>query len=146
MGIFSRVFGGPRTTGPDASSQPKDLTALLKEILVRAHKCSKSLEQHLKYDDPTDKQMASFAVQCEFLYLFIFLARREVRARQSIARARALGEFLEQTVIGSMLDGMFKDWPDDRRRGIRADFLRKLNDAESEYSKCTELISKEQRA
>ena len=145
LGIFSRVFGGgPRTTGPDSSTRVKDLSALSKEILVRAHKCSEALKQYLKYDDPNEKQAAGIAVQNEFLYLFIFLATREVLNRQSSEKARALVEFLEHTIIGSMLDGMFSDWPDDRRQRLRADFLLDLNDAESEYFKCTELFSREQ--
>lgn len=130
-------------TRPNSSMPPGDLTALLKEILARAHKCTEALEQHLRYDDDADKQTAAFAVLCEFLYLFIFLAKAEVLNRQSGEKARALGGFLEHTIIDSVLDGMFRYWPDDRRLGIRADFLRKLNDAESEYSKCTELTSRE---
>src|SRR6266850_463364 len=72
-------------------------------------------------------------------------ARQDVTcALRSAILSGAHEEFLEPTIIASILDGMFPHWPDNLRQGIRADFLRKLNDAESGYSKCTELISKEQ--
>ena len=71
------------------------------------------------------------------------LANRTAHSELSAEKAEALQGFLLDTMRRAWVDGYFRDWPETRKVGIANDFLRKLNDAELEYSRCKGLVSRE---
>lgn len=83
---------------------------------------------------PSEPEILSFF---EFLYFYIHIALRLCVANDyNESQIAAVQNFLGPLTAATAVDSFFLHWPEDRKSGLRAEFLEKLNDAEQEYAAC----------
>lgn len=111
-------------------------------IIIGSFECTKSIDDIIDY--PTDKEKTEKRTYAlfEFTYFFMHMINRLALSVLGPEKRIKLQEILGPMVIDSTLKSYFDHWPQEYKIEINNEFYDKLNDAETEYSSCDELISR----
>src|SRR6266566_6578755 len=155
MSIFSRIFRSSdarqnersiHKAEQDAHQQLKALGDIGMAIVHGAQNCSEHVKPMLRVPERTVKpspgNYPEIWVFYEFLYFFMHMTMRHASSRLREDQIQRLQGFLGPLLSSTAVDSFFHHWPEDLKEKMRSEFYSKLNDAEVEYSKCKELLSK----
>src|SRR5438128_242275 len=103
--------------------------------------CGKAMKPHLNFKTEKEIDAQSVHVCFEFLYFYLHMTMRTGYSHDlGPERARRLKAELGPLVLLPLIDTFFGHWPKDLQNNMVAQFYQKINDAELEYSTCTELL------
>jgi hypothetical protein len=74
----------------------------------------------------------------EFIYFFMHLTMRHASTQLAESQLRTLQRYLGPLISSVAIDSYFAHWPDDLKQKMTSEFYDKLNEAESEYTECTQ--------
>ena len=156
MSIFSRIFGSSNArraeriiqkAEKETHEQFKPAADIGVAIVEAANNCTQSLKPMFKVpegaDEKSPENYPEMWVFYEFLYFFMHLTMRVADRILSEEQIRTLQNFIGPVIASTGVDSFCGHWPTDLKEKIKAEFYSKLNNAEIEYSKCKELLSKE---
>jgi len=89
---------------------------------------------------PSERQIRLFY---ELLFFFSHVTLRAASAGGlDSPKIKRLQSYLGPLIAGTAVDTFFRDWPEERKAGIKTEFFENLNRSELEYAECRELMVK----
>jgi hypothetical protein len=137
-----KIVRDSRRTARELSGPVGDLGF---EIVAAADKCTKATNAILRRNPKLDKGppetwTAYILVFYEFLYFFTHLTNRCAHQRFGPDKVERIQKELFPLIVEVAVNSWFADWPDEKKSGIRTEFVQNLNVAEMEYARCESFL------
>ena len=147
MRIFTKLFGSSREkkileARDKFRRKSSALRQIGKAVTVAADDCYRKTLPSIRFAEGKDKQSASIRIYYEYLYFFRHLVLKNAFNCLSLMQVKVLHEYMAGLVIPDAVDVFLKQWPDELRAGMRAEFFKNLNDVEADYGNSKELFAK----
>ena len=147
MAFFSKLFGSSKQsefkrklteTQKHVQEEYKPLGALGKAIIQASVNCRDGVKKLI--DMPTDKerQQREIFIFYEFIYFYLHLTLRQAFGNLTKEQTYRLQDYLGTLISSVAIDSYFAHWPQDLKQKMIDEFYQKLQEAEFEYSECTD--------
>ncbi len=155
MGILSRLYGSPkdretkrtfheaRQKGRHESRKLRPLQNIELAIFVAAQACQRELRSLIVETDDKARQLRELELMYEYIYFFMHLTMRRCFGLLGDMSRQRLQDFLMPEIIFTSVESACGNWLEERKEGVRFEFVNNINSAEHEYGACTELLSAE---
>jgi len=149
-GLFTDLFGSLKNknqqTGDELRKEVKTLCQIGEAITHATNFCYKKTLSAINFTAEEEKQLASIHLYYEYLYLFRHLALRSAFARLPLAQMKILHEYVAGALIPSIITIFLKDWPEESKSQLRAEFFKNIDEFEVKYSASKEIFGEEDNA
>jgi hypothetical protein len=127
-----------------AKTFKRNKTDELAEALVsNAHSCTEQIMAGLRPVTKKERDTIWYQVLCEFLFCFLHLTDRLAFSVLGAEKRSQLLTPLGELVAKLHVETYLGHWPADMKTRIESEFIENLDNAQIEYSSCTELISED---
>jgi hypothetical protein len=149
MSIFSNLFGSPKQreikklmteTHKQVQKEYGPLGELGKAIIQASVNCLNAVKKLINKPSEKERITSEIFVFYEFIYFYIHLTLRQAFGNLTKEQTQKLQDYLGPLISSTAIDSYFAHWPEDRKQRMTDDFYQKLNDAELEYTECTNQI------
>jgi hypothetical protein len=149
MPIFSKLFGSSKRrevknifaeTNKQVQEEYKPLGELGKAIIQASVNCHDVAKRLINAPSEKERQQREIFVFYEFIYFYIHLTLRHAFGNLTKEQTQKLQDYLGPLISSVAIDSYFAHWPEHLKEKMTDEFYQKLNDAELEYSECTDRI------
>ena len=129
---------------PDSFDEGKSAIAELALAIFRGSlSCVSALKRDLNYPKGAEEKERCADVSLEFIYFYVYMAGKVVLSQFGDEKKGKIYDQLSPLIVHLSIDPICGNWALHLKIGTRNEFYEKLNQKESEYSSCKELISED---
>ncbi|MGH9863335.1 MAG: hypothetical protein ACRD35_07925 [Candidatus Acidiferrales bacterium] len=150
MPIFSRLFGSSQEreikklfheTHKRVEKEYKPLGEVGRAIIQASTNCCDSVKEIINAPTEKERLQQEIFIFYEFIYFYMHLTTRHAFVQLPEPQIRKLQGYLGPLISSVAIDSYFAHWPDDLKQKMTGEFYDKLNEAELEYTECTQFDS-----
>jgi len=147
MAIFSKLFGNSKQreikrmlteTQKQVQEEYKPLGEVGKAIIQASVNCRDATKKLIDMPSEKERQQREIFIFYEFIYFYLHLTLRQAFGILTKEQTKKLQDYLGPLISSVAIDSYFAHWPDDLKQKMTDGFYQKLNDAELEYTECTD--------
>jgi hypothetical protein len=150
MLLFSKLFGTSKQreikkllaeTHERVQEEYRPMGELGKAIIQSSVNCRDAVKKLINMPSEKERQEREIFVFYEFIYFYMHLTMRQAFGSLTKEQIQKLQGYLGPLISSVAIDSYFAHWPEDLKQKMTGEFYEKLNDAESEYTECTQFDS-----
>jgi hypothetical protein len=155
MGLLHRLFGSSSNRETKrifdealqkSEQQIREIQPLYDIVLAifeAAQTCQQELKSLIASTDEKTRQFGELKLIYEYVYFFTHLTMRECFGLLGDQSRQRLQNFLMPIITFECVESTCGHWPEERKEGMRSEFINNMNNAELEYGTCMEFYSEE---
>lgn len=153
MSIFSKLFGISKEYEPkklpseihrQVEKEYKPMGELGRAIIIASANCRDVVKELIEAPTGKKRQEKEIVIFYEFIYFYTHLTMRHAFGNLTETQTKELQSYLGPLISSVAIDSYFAHWPEDLKQKMNGEFYEKLNEAELEYTKCTQFDSSKQ--
>jgi hypothetical protein len=150
MSIFSKFFGNSKEyeikkllyeTQRQVEKEYKPMGDIGRAIIQASVNCRDAVEALIEVPTEKDRQEREIFMFYEFIYFYMHLTMRHAFVQLTEAQTKKLQNYLGPLLSSIAIDSYFAHWPEELKHKMTGEFYEKLNEAELEYTECTQFDS-----
>ena len=153
MSIFSKLFGASKDhelkkllsqIQRQVGKEYKPMAKMGRAIIQASTNCRDAVKELIEAPTEKDRQQKEAFVFYEFIYFYMHLTMRHAFGKLTETQIKKLQDYLGPLLSSIAIASYFAHWPEGLKQKMTDEFYEKLNEAELEYTKCTQFDSLKQ--